>query len=72
MSTLNTDPNFQDADGFYQVLIEAVQHLSTEDALAFSARLNLILANQIGDRKTLQAAIVAARDSGKSAAPGAT
>lgn len=61
MSPLNLDPNIGDADGFYQALIDTVQHLAPEEALAFSARLNLILANQIGDNDVLQAALEAAK-----------
>jgi hypothetical protein len=60
MTELKTDPNFADPDGFYQQLIDAVQHLPVEQALAFSARLNLILANQIGDPEALRQAIDAA------------
>ncbi|WP_417518189.1 DUF2783 domain-containing protein [Minwuia sp.] len=62
MSLLNTDPNIADPDGFYQQLIETVQHLSPEAAFAYSARLNLILANQIGDNEVLAQALRAARD----------
>ncbi|MDF1735429.1 MAG: DUF2783 domain-containing protein [Minwuia sp.] len=61
MSGLKHEPGISDPDGFYQELIDAVQRLSTEDALAFSARLNLLLANHIGDRTVLREAIEAAR-----------
>lgn len=61
MSEFRRDPNIPDPDGFYQTLIDAVQRLSPEDALRFSARLNLLLANQIGDRAVLEEAIRAAR-----------
>lgn len=64
MSELEREPNIPDADGFYQQLIEAVQHLPVEEALAFSARLNLLLANQIGDGELLSQAIAAARKPG--------
>lgn len=59
--TLKIDPNIPDPDGFYQDLIEAVQGLDRDAALAFAARLSLLLANQVGDRAVLGAAIAAAR-----------
>jgi hypothetical protein len=61
MSGLKQDLGIHDPDGFYQDLIDAVQRLSPEDALAFSARLNLLLANHVGDRTVLGEAIKAAR-----------
>jgi len=61
MSGLKHEPGIIDPDGFYQELIDAVQRLSPDDALAFSARLNLLLANHIGDRTVLREAIEAAR-----------
>lgn len=61
MSELRRDPNIPDPDGFYQALIDAVQRLSPEDALRFSARLNLLLANQVGDRAVLDETIRIAR-----------
>ncbi|MDF1719619.1 MAG: DUF2783 domain-containing protein [Minwuia sp.] len=61
MSGLRHDPNIADPDGFYQELIDAVQRLSSDDALAFSARLNLLLANHVGDRTVVREAIAAAR-----------
>ncbi len=64
MSALIRDPNIPDPDGFYQDLMDAVQHLPPEEALAFSARLNLLLANHVGDRAVLAEAIAAARTGG--------
>lgn len=62
MTSLKQDANITDPDGFYQELIDAVQRLSADDALAFSARLNLLLANHVGDRNVLNQAIAAARN----------
>lgn len=59
--TLRTEANIPDPDGFYQELIEAVRELDQPAALAFAARLNLLLANHVGDRAILRAAIAAAR-----------
>jgi hypothetical protein len=58
---LNTQPNFPDADGFYESLIAAHQDLSTAQSHAFNARLVLLLANHIGDNAVLQDALNAAR-----------
>lgn len=57
---VNLAPNIPDPDGFYDELIEAHQTLSKEDSDAFNARLILILANHIGDRDVLRAALRAA------------
>ena len=57
---LVTTPNIADPDGFYADLIRAHEGLSDADSAAFNARLILILANQIGDRETLAAALEAA------------
>jgi hypothetical protein len=53
-------PNIGDPDGFYDELLAAHQKLSKEESDAFNARLILILANHIGDRETLRAALIAA------------
>ena len=58
---LTLTPNIPDPDGFYDRLIAAHHGLSDEDSAALNARLVLILANQIGDRAVLDAAIEAAR-----------
>ncbi|MDX8352954.1 DUF2783 domain-containing protein [Cognatiyoonia sp. IB215182] len=55
-------PNLSDPDGFYDALIKSHEGLSDEESAAFNARLILILANQIGDIATLEAALKAARD----------
>ncbi|MEL7026788.1 MAG: DUF2783 domain-containing protein [Pseudomonadota bacterium] len=58
---LNLDPNLPDPDGFYDELLAAHEGLSLEDSTALNARLVLILANHIGDRDTLRAALKAAQ-----------
>ncbi|MFI5444677.1 DUF2783 domain-containing protein [Polaromonas sp. UC242_47] len=55
--------NFQDADAFYECLLDAHQGLSREQSELFNARLILILANQLGDSRVLQACIAAAKPS---------
>ena len=59
--TIKTAPNFQDADAFYECLLDAHQGLSREQSELLNARLILILANQLGDAQLLQACIAAAR-----------
>jgi len=63
---LNTQPNIDLPDDFYQALIEAHAGLSEQESAALNARLILLLANQVGDLETLKEAIAAARG-----APGA-
>lgn len=60
---LNLEPNISDPDGFYDELLGVHDGLSKEDSDALNARLILILANHIGDRDVLRAALVAAKRS---------
>lgn len=59
--TVNLEPNIPDPDGFYDELLQAHATLSDEESDAFNARLILTLANHIGDRTVLRAAIEAAK-----------
>lgn len=59
--SLNLDPNIADPDGFYQQLLDAHEGLNKDESDAYNARLILILANQIGDRAILRAALEAAK-----------
>jgi hypothetical protein len=59
--TLTLEPNIKDPDGFYAELLAAHEGLSREDSEALNARLVLILANHVGDRDTIRAALEAAR-----------
>lgn len=65
MSGLNTDPNIPDPDGFYAELLHAHDGLSDDESAALNARLILLLANQIGNRKLLSAALAAAQRAGR-------
>lgn len=58
---VNLTPNLPDPDGFYEELIRAHEGLSKEQSDAFNARLILTLANHIGDRAVLTAALAAAK-----------
>lgn len=61
MADLNTEPNIQDHDGFYAELLDAHEGHSLAETHAMNARLVLLLANHIGDRKVLSQALQAAR-----------
>lgn len=58
--SLILSPNIPDPDGFYQELTDAQRDLDEAEANNMNARLVLILANQIGDRKTLTEALALA------------
>jgi hypothetical protein len=57
---MKTLPNFQDADGFYEQLLDAHRGLSRDQSEQLNARLILILANQVGDGQVLQQCLQAA------------
>jgi hypothetical protein len=59
---LTLEPNLVDPDGFYEELIGCQRNLSDEQAELFQARLLLVLANHVGDRQVLSAAMKVARD----------
>ncbi|MEM7317900.1 MAG: DUF2783 domain-containing protein [Pseudomonadota bacterium] len=54
-------PNIPDPDGFYDELLAAHDGLSKAESDALNARLILVLANHIGDRQMLRAALEAAK-----------
>jgi hypothetical protein len=58
---LNTQPNLQACDDFYEALITAHQGLTAANSHAMNARLVLLLANHIGDQSTLLNALQLAR-----------
>ena len=58
--SLTLTPNIPDPDGFYETLINAHEGLTKDESDALNARLILILANHIGDRAVLAAALKAA------------
>ena len=66
---MKTEANWADADGFYELLLDAHQGLEPDQSQLLNARLILLLANQIGDANVLAVCIAAASaDIGK--APG--
>jgi hypothetical protein len=58
---LRQDLAIDDADGFYETLINAHQGLDERQTRLLDARLILLLANEVGDRGKLDDAIAAAR-----------
>ncbi len=58
---MKTTLNLQDADTFYEQLLDAHNGLSREQSELFNARLILILANQVGDARVLAECLEAAR-----------
>lgn len=61
---MKTEPNWTDADGFYEQLLNAHEGLSPAESEALNARLILLLANQIGDGKVLAECVLAAKNAG--------
>ncbi|WP_342129554.1 DUF2783 domain-containing protein [Hydrogenophaga sp. OTU3427] len=60
--TYKSTAHFQDADGFYEQLLDAHLGLTREQSELLNARLILTLANQIGDAQVLADSIAMARD----------
>jgi hypothetical protein len=58
---MKTALHLQDADAFYEQLLDAHQGLSREASELLNARLILLLANQVGDAQVLKECIEAAR-----------
>jgi hypothetical protein len=68
MTHLTTTPNIAEPDAFYASLLAAHRGLSEAESHALNARLVLVLANHIGDRKVLDLALALARDGARTAA----
>jgi len=58
---MKTSPHFQDADTFYEQLLDAHAGLTHEQSELLNARLILLLANQIGNSEVLASCIEAAK-----------
>jgi anthranilate phosphoribosyltransferase len=58
---MKTPLNQQDADAFYEQLLDAHQGLDEQQSALLNARLILLLANQVGDAKALKECVEAAR-----------
>ena len=62
MSALNTEPNLNAPDDFYERLIMMHRGLSDAQSSLVNAKLVLLLANHIGDPAVLEEAMAAALD----------
>ena len=58
---MKTSLNLQDADAFYEQLLNAHLGLSREESELLNARLILVMANQLGNTALLQSCIDAAK-----------
>jgi hypothetical protein len=58
---MKTTLNLQDADGFYEQLLDAHEGLSDEQSALLNVRLILLLANQVGDATVLKECVEAAK-----------
>jgi hypothetical protein len=59
---LNTEPNMQDFDAFYEALIESHRDLTTAQSHEMNAKLVLLLANHIGELDVVRDALRWARE----------
>ncbi len=57
---MKAELNFEDADTFYESLLDAHVGLTREQSEALNARLVLILANQVGNTEQLAGCLAAA------------
>jgi GTP1/Obg family GTP-binding protein len=57
---LNTQPNIQAPDDFYQELVDMHRDLSAQQSALVNAKLILLLANHVGDPAILREAMRAA------------
>jgi hypothetical protein len=67
LTMMKTELNLQDADGFYEQLLDAHEGLSSEESEQLNMRLILLLANQVGDASILQDCIESASEKDKKA-----
>lgn len=59
---MKTELNLQDADTFYDQLLNAHEGLSAEQSEQLNLRLILLLANQVGDANVLRDCIESAKN----------
>jgi hypothetical protein len=58
---MKTTLNQQDADAFYEQLLDAHEGLTEQQSALLNARLILLLANHVGDAKVLKECVETAR-----------
>ncbi len=59
---MKTELNLQDADGFYEQLLNAHEGLSADQSEQHNMRLILVLANQVGDASIIRDCIESAKN----------
>ena len=59
---MKTELNLQDADGFYEQLLNMHESLSSEQSEQLNMRLILLLANQVGNAAVLKDCIESAKN----------
>jgi hypothetical protein len=59
---MKTELNLQDADGFYEQLLNMHEGLSSEQSEQLNMRLILLLANQVGNAAVLKDCIESAKN----------
>jgi hypothetical protein len=62
---MKTALNLEEADGFYEQLLDAHLGLSQDESALLNARLILLLANQVGSANVLKECVDAAREAPK-------
>jgi len=62
LTMMKTELNLQDADGFYEQLLNAHEGLSAEQSEQLNMRLILLLANQVGNPSVLRDCIESAKN----------
>ncbi len=62
LTMMKTELNLQDADGFYEQLMNAHEGLSSDQSEQLNMRLILLLANQVGDASVLRDCIESAKN----------
>ena len=59
---MKSELNFEDADAFYESLLDAHQGLNRDQSESLNARLLLVLANQVGSAQALLACLKAVQE----------
>jgi hypothetical protein len=62
LTIMKTELNLQDADGFYEQLLNAHEGLSSAQSEQLNMRLILLLANQVGNASVLRDCIESAKN----------
>ena len=61
MKELEINPNIETPDDVYEAILKAHEGMNEKESYEYNARLILVLANQIGEKKLIFKAIEAAK-----------